>query len=102
MSTKPKAKRGSKTPSRPAADYLTLAVELFTIKDLTDALTVEVAANLLGLTKRAIYTVRNTNVLHPDRISALVSAVKLDEKRCRQRLVVTRNAITVREERKAA
>jgi hypothetical protein len=43
------------------ADYATLPLELWTVTDLTDALTVDVSAALLKTTQRAIYTIRNTN-----------------------------------------
>ena len=46
------------------ADYAALPLELWTVTDLTDALTVDKAAALLKTSKRAIYTIRNTNVLH--------------------------------------
>ncbi len=74
------------------ADYSTLPLELWTVTDLTDALTVERAAELLDTTKRAIYTIRNTNVLSVPRTMVLIEAVRRDEERCRNELMVRRNA----------
>lgn len=72
-------------------DYLTLPLELFTVTDLTDAIGVERAAELLNTSKRAIYTVRNTNVLSQERVLALINEVKTDETGYRQKLVIKRN-----------
>ena len=74
------------------ADYSTLPLEQWTVTDLTDALTVERSAELLETTKRAIYTIRNTNVLSVPRTMSLIEAVRKDEERCRRELVVRRNA----------
>ena len=71
--------------------YLKLPLDSFTIKDLTDALGVAVAAKKLGTTARAIYTVRNTNNVSVERFMQLVSAVREDEAACRRRLVILRN-----------
>jgi len=72
-------------------DYLTLPLELFTVTDLTDALGVERAAGLFATSKRAIYTVRNTNVLSQERVLTLINEIKKDEPGYRQKLVIKRN-----------
>jgi hypothetical protein len=74
------------------AEYQTLPLELWTITDLTDALTVEASADLLKTTKRAIYTIRNTDVLAIDRRERLIGAVRENEDMLRRRLMVLRNA----------
>lgn len=74
------------------ADYATLPLELWTVTDLTDALTVEKACKLLNTTKRAMYTFRNTNIMSVQRTLLLIEAVRNDEDQCRQQLVVKRNA----------
>lgn len=63
----------------------------FSVADLTDALTVKRAAELLNTTRRAIYTVRHTNALSEARVAILIDAIRADEERCRQRLIVKRN-----------
>lgn len=70
--------------------YHTLALEEFTVTDLTDALGVKRAAALIATTCRSIYTVRNTNVLGVERQLKLIAEVRSDEARCRERLVVLR------------
>lgn len=70
--------------------YQHAPLETLTITDLTDALGVARAADLLGTTRRSIYTVRNTNVLGIDRHTKLIDEVRKDEAACRQRLVVLR------------
>jgi len=72
-------------------DYLTRPLELFTVTDLTDAIGVKRAAELLNTSKRAIYTVRNTNVLSQERVLALINEVKTDETGFRRKLVIKRN-----------
>lgn len=74
------------------ADYSSLPLELWTVTDLTDALTVDKAAALLKTTKRAIYTIRNTNVLSVCRTMQLIDAVRANEEHCRRQLTVMRNA----------
>lgn len=74
------------------ADYATLPLELWTVTDLTDALSVETSAKLLRTTKRAVYTIRNTNVMSLPRTLALIEAVRSDEERYRRQLIVMRNA----------
>ena len=81
------------------SEYTTLPLELWTVTDLTDALTVEVAAALLNTTKRTIYTTRSTNIIAVDRAVILIDAVRKDEANCRQRLVVRRNAQHTRAEK---
>lgn len=78
------------------ADYTTLPLELWTVTDLTDALTVEKSAELLNTTKRAIYTIRNTSIQSVERTMTLIAAVRTDEEACRRRLIVIRNAQHVR------
>lgn len=70
-----------------AARYKKLPVDQFTITELTDALGVEVSAALLGTSKRAVYTVRNTNVLGIERHKLLIDAVRSKEAECRERLL---------------
>lgn len=77
-------------------DYLTIPLELFTVTDLTDALGVERAAELFDTSKRAIYTVRNTNVLSQERVLMLINAIKTNEAHYRQCLVIKRNMQLVR------
>lgn len=77
-------------------DYQTLPIELFSVTDLTDALGVSKSAELLGTSNRAIYTVRNTNGLSLERMMRLIDAVKADEAKYRQALVVMRNAQKMR------
>ena len=74
------------------ADYSALPLELWTVTDLTDALGVESAAALLKTTRRAIYTIRNTNVLSVGRTLQLIAAVRSHEEHCRRQLTVMRNA----------
>ena len=82
-------------------DYQTLPLELFTVTDLTDALTVEASAVLLDTSRRAIYTIRNTNALSPARMVRLINEVKTDEATYRQRLVVMRNMQSTRRHKRA-
>ena len=73
------------------ADYAILPLELWTVTDLTDALTVDVSAALLKTTQRAIYTIRNTNVLSVQRTLQLIEAVRANEEHYRRQLMVRRN-----------
>src|ERR1700748_539215 len=82
-------------------DYQTLPLELFTVKDLTDAVGVARAAEILGTTERVIYTVRNTNSLSSDRMLLLINAVQQDEATYRQKLVIKRNIKKTRVETQA-
>jgi len=72
------------------ADFATCPLEQMNVKDLTDALGIGASAKLLNTSARAIYTVRNTSALSPDRMLRLIAAVRQDEENCRRRLVVTR------------
>jgi hypothetical protein len=74
-------------PVRTPEDYATLAIDAMTLKELTDGLDVKVAAEVLNTSTRAIYTVRNTNVVGVDRMLALRAAFKEREEMCRTRLV---------------
>lgn len=85
-----------------AARYRKLPVDQFTITELTDALGVEVSAALLGTSRRAVYTVRNTNVLGIERHRTLIEAVKSDEAKCRERLLFMLQRRERREEARAA
>jgi hypothetical protein len=78
-------------PAAQPVDYLTLQLELFSVTDLTDALGVDRAAALFDTSKRAIYTVRNTNVLSQERVLILINEIKKDEASYRQKLVIKRN-----------
>lgn len=82
-------------------DYMTLPLEQFTVTDLTDAIGVIKSAKLLSTSRRAIYTIRNTNVLHVDRVLLLINEVRKDEQTLRQRLVVMRNMQAERQARRA-
>lgn len=84
------------TPAAKPSDYQTLPLELFSVADLTDALGIEKSAELFKTTKRAIYTVRNTNVLSPDRASVLIEEIRKNETRCRQSLMQKRNLQYIR------
>jgi hypothetical protein len=75
-----------KTDAIAPDDYKSLPLELFTITDLTDAIGVAEAAELLDTTPRAIYTVRNTNVLSFERRMKLIDAVKANETELREKL----------------
>lgn len=76
---------------RDPAEYFTLPLELFSVADLTDALGIPVAADLLGVSCRVVYTVRNTNQMGLERLHQLQAAVRKDEKAARSRLVQLRN-----------
>lgn len=80
-----------KVKVHPPGDYQTLPLELFTVKDLTDALGVQRAAEIFNTSDRAIYTIRNTNVLSEQRALLLINEIKRDEAAYRQRLVIKRN-----------
>ena len=85
-----------------AARYKKLPVDQFTITELTDALGVEVSAALLGTSKRAVYTVRNTNVLGIERHKLLIDAVRSKETECRERLLFMLQRRERREDARAA
>ena len=82
-------------------DYLTLPLELFTVKDLTDAIGVSRAAEIFNTSDRAIYTVRNTNVLSEQRVLLLINEIKRDEVNYRQKLVIKRNMQKTRADNRA-
>ena len=82
-------------------DYLTLPLELFTVKDLTDAIGVSRAAEIFNTSDRAIYTVRNTNVLSEQRVLLLINEIKRDEANYRQKLVIKRNMQKTRADNRA-
>lgn len=77
--------------ARPAEEYFDLPLELFSVADLTDALGIAKAADLLGTSRRSIYTVRNTNEMGLERRNKLQEAIRKDEKAARARLVQIRN-----------
>ena len=83
---------------REPLEYQTLPVEVFTVTDLTDALGVEKSAELLNTSRRAIYTIRNTNALSPERMMCLIAAVRENETNCREKLVVMRSMQQTRRE----
>lgn len=68
--------------------YHDAPIEKMTIAELTDALGIDRAAGLLNTSRRAIYTVRNTNVLSLARHMMLIEEVKRDSDACRRRLVL--------------
>lgn len=82
-------------------DYQTLPLELFTVKDLTDALGVPRSAELFSTSMRAIYTIRNTNVLSEHRVLMLINEIKKDEAGYRQRLMIKRNMQKTRADQRA-
>lgn len=84
------------------ADYMKLPLEQFNVRDLTDALGVAKSAELLGTTRRAVYTTRNTNCLGMTRVMRLIEAIRADEVNCRTRLVLARNLKRQRVEALAA
>jgi len=83
-------------------DYRRLPLELFTVKDLTDAIGVARSAEILKTSDRAIYTVRNTNTLSEDRALQLIREIKTDEDAFRTRLVIKRNLQKARADAKIA
>lgn len=83
-------------PERKPEDYYTLPLELFSVTDLTDAIGIERAASILGTSARAIYTVRNTNEMGPERVAKLQAAIGKDEAGARARLVSMRNLQSIR------
>jgi hypothetical protein len=83
-------------------DYQTLPLELFTVKDLTDALGVPLSAELFNTSMRAIYTIRNTNVLSEHRVLKLIQEIKKDEQSYRQRLMIKRNMQKTRADQRTA
>ncbi|WWQ12982.1 hypothetical protein PQ43W_36 [Ralstonia phage PQ43W] len=87
-------------PELNPVDYQTLPLEALTVTDLTDALGVLKSADLLETSARAIYTIRNTNVLSTQRILKLIDAVRADEATCRQRLVIKRNMQKARRDKR--
>lgn len=90
MSKKPTASE------RKPEDYYTLPLDLFSVTDLTDALSIERAADILGTSCRAIYTVRNTNEMGLERVAKLQAAIVKDEAGARQRLVRMRYLQAIR------
>jgi hypothetical protein len=82
--------------------YQTLPLELFTVKDLTDALGVTRSAELFNTSLRAIYTIRNTNVLSENRVLRLIDEIKKDEASYRQRLMIKRNMQKTRADQRVA
>lgn len=80
----------ARTERRPE-DYFDLPLELFSVADLTDALGIPEAAELLDTSCRSVYTVRNTNEMGLERLGILQEAVRKDEKAARARLVQRRN-----------
>ena len=84
------------------AEYQTLPLALFTVSDLTDALGISRSAEILATTPRAIYTVRNTNVLSEPRAVRLIDEIKKDEAGCRQRLMIIRNLQKARADDRSA
>lgn len=79
--------------SKGKIDYLTVPLELLTLKDLTDATGIAKAAEVLETSARAIYTQRNTGRIGVDRLQKLIDFIKSDpehEAHCRQRLFLLR------------
>lgn len=83
-------------------EYQTMPLELFTVKDLTDALGVSKAAEIFNTSNRAIYTVRNTNVLSENRVLMLINEIKKDEAGYRQRLMIKRSLQKTRADNRTA
>lgn len=74
--------------ARESIDYRNTPVSQWSIRLLTDALTIDAAASLLGTSRRSVYTVRNTNVLSIERRQQLISAVALKHRECIDRLAL--------------
>lgn len=72
-------------------DYFTTPIELWSVRDLTEALGTEKAAALLNTSRRVIYTTRNKSVISPRRLMILIEAVRADEANMRANLVALRN-----------
>lgn len=79
------------TTKHAPSDYFNLPLELWSVRDLTDALGVDKAVQLLGSTRRSIYTARNKSIVSPARLAKLIDAVRADETNCRSNLVAIRN-----------
>lgn len=71
-------------------DYMTLPLEKFTIRDLTDAIGIAESAQVLDTTTRAIYTQRNTQRISVDRMQRLVVHLRENEAYYRERLAIKR------------
>ncbi len=71
-------------------DYRTVQLEQLSIRDLTDAYGLPQCAELFNTSRRAIYTLRSTNSMHVVRRLKLVEAIRADEARCRDRLLLVR------------
>ena len=72
-------------------DYMTLPLERFTIRDLTDAIGIAESSILLATTPRAIYTQRNTGKISVERMQKLIAQVRNNEQHYRERLAIKRN-----------
>lgn len=104
MSDKPTAAKRPATaqqPVRHANDYLSLPLTEFTVRDLTDALTVAKSAELIKSTPRGIYTMRNTGRMGRNRMLALIEAVRANEAELREQLVVVRRMRETRQPKAA-
>ena len=75
-------------------------LDTLTIADLTDALGIGTAADLLGVSRRQIYTVRSSDRLGVARIAKLIGAIRKDEAACRERLLIVRTQKARQEARK--
>lgn len=75
-------------------------LDTLTIADLTDALGIGTAADLLGVSRRQIYTVRSSDRLGVARIAKLIDAIRKDEAACRERLLIVRTQKARQEARK--
>lgn len=82
-------------------DYQTVALEDLTIAELTDALGVTESAELLNTSARAIYTIRNTNVLSAARVMTLIEAVRSKETACRYKLGIMKKMHDARQAARA-
>jgi hypothetical protein len=82
-------------------DYSTVPLEDLTIAELTDALGVPESAALLDTSARAIYTIRNTNVLSAARVMKLIDAVRAKEKDCRYKLGIMKKMHDARQATRA-
>lgn len=61
-----------------AEELKNMPVEKYSLVDLTDALGIKRSAEILNTSPRAIYTIRHSNVVSPERLSVLIEAVKAD------------------------
>lgn len=72
-------------------DYFTLPLELWSYRDLTDALGIPKCCELLGTSPRSMYSTRSNPIVSAKRMQVLIDAVRANEDEMRRKLVVIRN-----------